>query len=86
VKYYLQVLAGLSNASLDASVWRMDILSDRMMPVGQLLLHLDLCSNIKTAPPFSVQTITLMYCNYSSGFYALSVFGIIEITVCVFII
>jgi hypothetical protein len=72
VKYYLQVLARVSSASPDveASVWRRDILSDRMMPVGQLLLHSDLCSNIKTAPPFSVQTITLMYCKCSSGFYA----------------
>jgi hypothetical protein len=54
-------------ANVDASVWRLDILSDRMMPVGQLLLPFDLYSNNKTAPPFSVQTITVMYCNYSSG-------------------
>jgi hypothetical protein len=72
-------------ADVDASVWRMDILSDRLMPVGQLLLHFDLCSNIKTTPPFSVQTITLMYCNYSSGVCTLF-FGITEITVFVFII
>jgi hypothetical protein len=45
----------------------MDIPSDRMMPLGQLLLYFDLYSSITTAPPFSVQTITLMYSNYSSG-------------------